>query len=107
MNWDQVEGNWRHVKEKVKERWVRPTADDLMAAAGRRDRLVGKLLERLGTPKKRPSRSSTNLPGRSRPGRAPSPGPLAHCYSRLQPNRSVLESHRVVTTHSSPVPWRC
>ena len=48
MNWDQVEGNWRHVKRKVKERWDRLTADDLMAAAGRRDRLVGKLLERYG-----------------------------------------------------------
>src|SRR5438552_13266312 len=31
MNWDQVEGNWRHVKRKVKERWDRLTADDLMA----------------------------------------------------------------------------
>ena len=48
MNWDQVEGNWRHVKRKVKERWDRLTADDLMVAAGRRDLLVGKLLERYG-----------------------------------------------------------
>jgi uncharacterized protein YjbJ (UPF0337 family) len=48
MNWDQVEGNWRHVKGKVRARWDRLTADDLMAVAGRRDRLVGKLLERYG-----------------------------------------------------------
>jgi uncharacterized protein YjbJ (UPF0337 family) len=48
MNWDQVEGNWRHVKGKVKAKWDRLTADDLMAAAGRRDRLVGKLVEWYG-----------------------------------------------------------
>jgi uncharacterized protein YjbJ (UPF0337 family) len=48
MNWAQVEGNWRHVKAKVKARWDRLTADDLMVAAGRRDLLVGKLLERYG-----------------------------------------------------------
>jgi len=46
--WDQVEGNWRHVKGKVKAKWDRLTADGLMAAAGRRDRLVGKLVERYG-----------------------------------------------------------
>jgi uncharacterized protein YjbJ (UPF0337 family) len=48
MNWDQVEGNWRHVKGKVKVKWDRLTAADLMAVAGRRDRLVGKLVERYG-----------------------------------------------------------
>lgn len=48
MNWAQVEGNWSHVKGKVKVKWDRLTADDLMAAAGRRDRLVGKLVERYG-----------------------------------------------------------
>jgi uncharacterized protein YjbJ (UPF0337 family) len=48
MNWDQVEGNWSHVKGKVKVKWDRLTADDLMAAAGRRDLLVGKRVERYG-----------------------------------------------------------
>jgi uncharacterized protein YjbJ (UPF0337 family) len=29
MDWDQIEGNWKPVKGKVKEKWGQLTDDDL------------------------------------------------------------------------------
>ena len=43
MNWDRIEGNWKQVKGKVKERWGNLTDDDLDVIAGKRDQLSGKL----------------------------------------------------------------
>jgi uncharacterized protein YjbJ (UPF0337 family) len=37
MDWTRVEGNWKQMKGRVKERWGRLTDDDLTAIAGRRD----------------------------------------------------------------------
>ena len=34
MNWDQIEGNWKQFKGKVKEKWGQLTDDDLDQAAG-------------------------------------------------------------------------
>ena len=48
MNWDRIEGNWKQVKGKVKEKWGQLTDDDLTTAAGNRDQLVGKIQNRYG-----------------------------------------------------------
>jgi len=48
MNWDQVEGHWRQMKGRVKERWGKLTDDDLDRIEGNRDRLVGRIQERYG-----------------------------------------------------------
>lgn len=48
MNWDQVEGNWKQFRGRVKEKWGELTDDDLDKIAGRRDRLEGVLQERYG-----------------------------------------------------------
>jgi uncharacterized protein YjbJ (UPF0337 family) len=48
MNWDQIEGNWKMFKGKVKEKWGKLTDDDLDRAAGQREQLVGRLQERYG-----------------------------------------------------------
>jgi uncharacterized protein YjbJ (UPF0337 family) len=48
MNWDRIEGNWKQLTGKVKERWGRLTDDDLDVVAGRRDQLAGKIQERYG-----------------------------------------------------------
>jgi uncharacterized protein YjbJ (UPF0337 family) len=48
MNKDQLEGNWKQFKGKVKEQWGKLTNDDLEVIAGKRDQLVGKLQERYG-----------------------------------------------------------
>jgi uncharacterized protein YjbJ (UPF0337 family) len=48
MNRDQIEGNWKNIKGKVKERWGKLTDDDLTAIDGKREQLVGKLQEKYG-----------------------------------------------------------
>ena len=53
MDWTQVEGNWKQIKGRVKERWGKLTNDDLTAIAGRRDRLDGMIQERYGYARER------------------------------------------------------
>lgn len=48
MNWDIVEGKWEQMKGSVKEKWGDLTDDELTQAAGKRDRLAGKLQEKYG-----------------------------------------------------------
>ena len=51
MDWNRVEGNWKQVKGKVKEKWGKLTDDDLDVVAGHRDQLEGKIQERYGIAK--------------------------------------------------------
>jgi uncharacterized protein YjbJ (UPF0337 family) len=51
MDWNRVEGNWKQVKGKVKEKWGRLTDDDLDVINGRQDQLEGKIQERYGIAK--------------------------------------------------------
>lgn len=53
MDWTQVEGNWKQIKGRVKERWGKLTNDDITAIAGRRDRLEGMIQERYGYARER------------------------------------------------------
>ena len=48
MNWNQIEGNWKQFKGKVKEKWGDITDDDLDRIAGKRDVLVGHIQEKYG-----------------------------------------------------------
>lgn len=41
MDWNRVEGNWKQLKGKVKEKWGDLTDDDLDKIAGNRDQLEG------------------------------------------------------------------
>lgn len=43
MDWNRVEGNWKQIKGKIKERWGKLTDDDLNIIDGRRDQLEGKI----------------------------------------------------------------
>jgi uncharacterized protein YjbJ (UPF0337 family) len=51
MDWNRVEGNWKQVKGKIKEKWGRLTDDDLDVINGRRDQLEGKIQDRYGLAK--------------------------------------------------------
>jgi uncharacterized protein YjbJ (UPF0337 family) len=51
MDWDRVEGNWKQMKGKVKEKWGNLTDDDLDKVGGRRDQLEGVIQERYGIAK--------------------------------------------------------
>jgi uncharacterized protein YjbJ (UPF0337 family) len=48
MNSDQVAGQWKQAKGKIKEQWGKLTDDDLKVIEGNRDQLVGKIQERYG-----------------------------------------------------------
>jgi uncharacterized protein YjbJ (UPF0337 family) len=51
MDWDRIEGNWKDIKGKIKEKWGQLTDDDLNAISGRREQLEGKLQQRYGLAK--------------------------------------------------------
>jgi uncharacterized protein YjbJ (UPF0337 family) len=46
MNWEQIEGNWKQLKGKVREQWGDLTDDDFEKIAGKRDNLIGKIQEK-------------------------------------------------------------
>ena len=48
MNWDEIEGNWKQLKGKVRSQWGKLTDDDLEAVKGKRDELIGLLQKRYG-----------------------------------------------------------
>jgi uncharacterized protein YjbJ (UPF0337 family) len=48
MNWDRIEGQWKQLKGRVKEKWGDLTDDELDEIAGRQDQLVGRIQERYG-----------------------------------------------------------
>lgn len=51
MNWDTLKGDWKQAKGKIKEKWGQLTDDDLTAAEGRQEQLVGRIQERYGKTK--------------------------------------------------------
>lgn len=48
MNQDRIQGRWKEIKGKVRERWGRLTDDDLDVIGGRRDQLLGRIQQRHG-----------------------------------------------------------
>jgi uncharacterized protein YjbJ (UPF0337 family) len=48
MNWDRVQGNWKQMTGKVKEKWGNLTDDDLTQINGNREQLEGKIQARYG-----------------------------------------------------------
>jgi uncharacterized protein YjbJ (UPF0337 family) len=56
MDWTRVEGNWKQMRGRAKERWGKLTDDDLTVIAGRRDQLEGVIQERYGYAKERARR---------------------------------------------------
>jgi uncharacterized protein YjbJ (UPF0337 family) len=51
MNWDRIEGDWKQMKGKAKEKWGQLTDDDMDVIAGKRDQLAGKIQSRYGIAK--------------------------------------------------------
>lgn len=56
MNWEQVQGQWKQLKGKLKMKWGRLTDDDLDFIAGQKDVLIGKIQERYGLQKEEAQR---------------------------------------------------
>lgn len=51
MNSDQIKGQWKIAKGKVKEQWGELTNDDFDVAEGNRDQLEGAIQKRYGKTK--------------------------------------------------------
>ena len=51
MDWNRIEGNWKQLKGKIREKWGNPTDDDLEKIKGRREAFEGKFQERYGISK--------------------------------------------------------
>lgn len=51
MDWNRIEGNWKQLKGRIKEKWGNLTDDDLDRIAGRRDQFEGLIQERYGLTK--------------------------------------------------------
>jgi uncharacterized protein YjbJ (UPF0337 family) len=102
MDWNRVEGNWKQVKGKVKEKWGKLTDDDLDVVAGRRDQLEGKIQERYGIAKDqvrklvtvqraRATTSSSPRPGTERGPRSPRPFSVSKERLRVSPSAGRLQ----------------
>lgn len=53
MNWDQIKGDWKQLRSKLKEKWSKLTDEDLVAIAGKRDHLISVLQQRYEYKKER------------------------------------------------------
>jgi uncharacterized protein YjbJ (UPF0337 family) len=53
MDWNRVEGNWKQLRGRAKEKWGKLTDNDLTAIGGRREELEGRIQERYGYAKDR------------------------------------------------------
>jgi len=56
MNREQIEGKWKRLRGKVKERWGKLTGDKLDVVTGKRDQWLGKLQEKYGYTKEQAKR---------------------------------------------------
>jgi uncharacterized protein YjbJ (UPF0337 family) len=48
MNWDKIEGSWKQVVGRARERWADLTDDDLERIKGKRDQLIGTIQKKRG-----------------------------------------------------------
>lgn len=48
MNWDRIQLDWMHFKDKVRDNWQKLTDEDLTRIGGRREQLIGRLQARYG-----------------------------------------------------------
>jgi uncharacterized protein YjbJ (UPF0337 family) len=61
MNRDQLKGNWRQFKGKIKQQWGKLTDDELDQAEGNWDLLVGKIQEKYGITREEAERRMSEL----------------------------------------------
>ena len=73
MNSDQMEGNWKQLMGKAKQKWGKLTDNDLTVISGKKDELVGKLQERYGYSKEQADREAKEFYEASRQADEPIP----------------------------------
>lgn len=60
MNWDQVAGNWKQLKGKIRQQWGDFTDDEIDIIEGKREELVGRLQAKYGYTKEVAEREADN-----------------------------------------------
>jgi uncharacterized protein YjbJ (UPF0337 family) len=61
MNWDQIEGNWKQLKGRVRQQWAKLTDDDFDQIKGDRQVLAGKIQELYGVSKEEAEKQVQNF----------------------------------------------
>jgi uncharacterized protein YjbJ (UPF0337 family) len=61
VNTDILEGNWKELKGRVREKWGELTDDDVDRVNGKRDQLVGVIQQKYGTAKDAAEREVLNF----------------------------------------------
>ena len=61
MKTDQIAGNWKQLKGKIKEKWGKLTDDDLKVVEGKQDQLVGVLQKRYGYAKEQAEKEAAEF----------------------------------------------
>lgn len=61
MNWDRIQGNWLEFKGKLRERYGELTDDDIEAAKGSQEQLVGLIQRTYGKTKEDAERELDRL----------------------------------------------
>jgi uncharacterized protein YjbJ (UPF0337 family) len=70
MNSDQIEGNWKQLKGKMREKWGKLTDNDWETVAGKKDQLLGKLQERYGYTREQAERDYDDFDRANKPASA-------------------------------------
>ncbi|MGJ0509167.1 MAG: CsbD family protein [Methylocystis sp.] len=60
MDWNQIEGNWKQFKGKIREKWGQLTDDDINQMEGNREQFEGKIQEKYGIDKEEAKRNIDN-----------------------------------------------
>ena len=66
MNRDRIEGGWKQFSGQMREQWGRLTRDPKLELVGKRDQIVGRVLERYGISKERAARQLRDFHDRNR-----------------------------------------
>ena len=48
MVWERIEGNWKHLTDRMLDRWARLSAEDLKQVAGRRSAMLALIQQHYG-----------------------------------------------------------
>ncbi|MFL6649828.1 MAG: CsbD family protein [Sulfurifustaceae bacterium] len=63
MDWNQIEGNWKQLKGKIKAKWGDLTDDEIDVINGRREELLGKIQKAYGIGKDEAERQVRDFEG--------------------------------------------
>jgi uncharacterized protein YjbJ (UPF0337 family) len=70
MNWDRIQGHWKQLKGKARQKWGQLTDDHAAMVDGQREELAGKLQQRYRLSRDAAARPVTC---RESPGQVPFP----------------------------------